>query len=238
VYDDGYKANVETVPCEVAEKYPTLHLVGRNGMHKYNQDHAMMTSMLTVKNILANAPLRRMECQRGRRVPRGGQRWHPASLASPSPGAAPDRRTVRAMRVAALYALLAQLSRYWIVSVLAMSVAWTIFLTLMSAEVRPAAAGVLGYLVGSAVHFALSIRFVFDAAATQKRAARLFGEFALSGLAGIAITGGCIAIATQALGLAAVTGKVFAMLASFTLVYSLRRKVVFASPAPAAPAVS
>jgi putative flippase GtrA len=142
------------------------------------------------------------------------------------------------MRVAALYALLAQLSRYWIVSVLAMSVAWTIFLTLMSAEVRPAAAGVLGYLVGLAVHFALSIRFVFDAAATQKRAARLFGEFALSGLAGIAITGGCIAIATQALGLAAVTGKVFAMLASFTLVYSLRRKVVFASPAPAAPAVS
>jgi protoporphyrinogen oxidase len=58
VYDDGYKANVETVRCELAEKYPTLHLVGRNGMHKYNnQDHAMMTSMLTVKNILANAPL-------------------------------------------------------------------------------------------------------------------------------------------------------------------------------------
>jgi protoporphyrinogen oxidase len=57
VYDDGYKANVETFRCELAEKYPTLHLVGRNGMHKYNQDHAMMTSMLTVKNILANAPL-------------------------------------------------------------------------------------------------------------------------------------------------------------------------------------
>ncbi len=33
---------------------PTLHLVGRNGMHKYNnQDHAMMTAMLTVKNIVA-----------------------------------------------------------------------------------------------------------------------------------------------------------------------------------------
>ena len=141
------------------------------------------------------------------------------------------------MRLTALYALLAQLSR-WIVSVLAMSVDWTIFLTLMSAEVRPAAAGVLGYLVGLAVHFALSIRFVFDAAATQKRPARLFGEFALSGLTGIAITGGCIAIATQALGLAAVTGKGLAMLASFTLVYSLRRKVVFASCVPAAPAVS
>jgi protoporphyrinogen oxidase len=58
VYDDGYKANVETVRSELAEKYPTLHLVGRNGMHKYNnQDHAMMTAMLTVKNIMAGAPV-------------------------------------------------------------------------------------------------------------------------------------------------------------------------------------
>ena len=32
---------------------PGLHLVGRNGVRKYNnQDHAMMTAMLTVKNIL------------------------------------------------------------------------------------------------------------------------------------------------------------------------------------------
>jgi putative flippase GtrA len=108
----------------------------------------------------------------------------------------------------------------------------------MSAGARPAAAGVFGSLVGLVVHFALSMRFVFDAAASRKRPARLFGEFALSGLAGIAITGSSIAIATQALGLAAVTGKVLAMLASFTLVYSLRRKVVFASRPPAAPAVS
>ena len=34
--------------------YPTLHMVGRNGMHRYNnQDHAMMTAMLTVRNIVA-----------------------------------------------------------------------------------------------------------------------------------------------------------------------------------------
>ncbi len=58
VYDDGYKRNVETIRSELAEKYPTLHLVGRNGMHKYNnQDHAMMTSMLTVKNIVAGEML-------------------------------------------------------------------------------------------------------------------------------------------------------------------------------------
>ena len=58
VYDDSYKANVETIRSELAEKFPSLHLVGRNGMHKYNnQDHAMMTAMLTVRNILAGAPL-------------------------------------------------------------------------------------------------------------------------------------------------------------------------------------
>ena len=56
VYDDGYVANVEAVRREFETRYPTLHLVGRNGMHKYNnQDHAMMTAMLTVENILAGA---------------------------------------------------------------------------------------------------------------------------------------------------------------------------------------
>ncbi|TAL81346.1 MAG: FAD-dependent oxidoreductase, partial [Beijerinckiaceae bacterium] len=35
-----------------------LHLVGRNGMHKYNnQDHAMMTGLLTAANIIAGEPI-------------------------------------------------------------------------------------------------------------------------------------------------------------------------------------
>jgi protoporphyrinogen oxidase len=53
VYDDDYAKNVEIVRRELEAKYPNMHLVGRNGMHKYNnQDHAMMTAMLCVKNIL------------------------------------------------------------------------------------------------------------------------------------------------------------------------------------------
>ena len=33
-------------------------MIGRNGMHKYNnQDHAMMTAMLTARNILAGERL-------------------------------------------------------------------------------------------------------------------------------------------------------------------------------------
>jgi protoporphyrinogen oxidase len=58
VYDENYRENVTAVRDELATLYPTLHLVGRNGMHKYNnQDHAMMTGMLTAHNILAGKTL-------------------------------------------------------------------------------------------------------------------------------------------------------------------------------------
>jgi protoporphyrinogen oxidase len=54
VYDDGYRQNVAMIRLDLEGSYPTLHLVGRNGMHKYNnQDHAMMTAMLAARNILA-----------------------------------------------------------------------------------------------------------------------------------------------------------------------------------------
>jgi protoporphyrinogen oxidase len=54
VYDDGYRDNVAMIRLDLEHNYPSLHLVGRNGMHKYNnQDHAMMTAMLTARNILA-----------------------------------------------------------------------------------------------------------------------------------------------------------------------------------------
>ena len=54
VYDADYAIHVAAVRDELAARFPGLHLVGRNGMHKYNnQDHAMMTAMLTVENLLA-----------------------------------------------------------------------------------------------------------------------------------------------------------------------------------------
>jgi protoporphyrinogen oxidase len=58
VYDQGYSGNVEIVRRHLEQSHPTLHLVGRNGMHKYNnQDHAMMTAMLTAENIIAGSHL-------------------------------------------------------------------------------------------------------------------------------------------------------------------------------------
>jgi protoporphyrinogen oxidase len=54
VYDDRYREHVAAIRDEIERRFPTLHLVGRNGMHRYNnQDHAMMTAMLAVRNILA-----------------------------------------------------------------------------------------------------------------------------------------------------------------------------------------
>jgi protoporphyrinogen oxidase len=54
VYDETYLENVRMIRFELGSRFPALHLVGRNGMHKYNnQDHAMMTGMLTAANILA-----------------------------------------------------------------------------------------------------------------------------------------------------------------------------------------
>ena len=54
VYDDSYRENVDAIRLDIETSYPGLHPVGRNGMHKYNnQDHAMMTGMLTARNIMA-----------------------------------------------------------------------------------------------------------------------------------------------------------------------------------------
>jgi protoporphyrinogen oxidase len=58
VYDETYRDHVRAVQLDLEGSFPTLHLVGRNGMHKYNnQDHAMMTAMLTVRNIIAGERL-------------------------------------------------------------------------------------------------------------------------------------------------------------------------------------
>ena len=53
VYDIDYQANVETIRTWLTQNMPNVHPVGRNGMHKYNnQDHSMYTAMLTAENIV------------------------------------------------------------------------------------------------------------------------------------------------------------------------------------------
>jgi len=63
VYDETYAAHVAAMREDLEARFPTLHLVGRNGMHRYNnQDHAMMTAMLSVENIKAGQRLYDIWC--------------------------------------------------------------------------------------------------------------------------------------------------------------------------------
>jgi protoporphyrinogen oxidase len=52
-YDADYKANVDILRGWLAAEAANVYPVGRNGMHKYNnQDHSMYTAMLSVENML------------------------------------------------------------------------------------------------------------------------------------------------------------------------------------------
>ena len=52
VYDGEYRAALDVIK-EWIDGLENFHTVGRNGMHRYNnQDHSMLTAMLAVRNIL------------------------------------------------------------------------------------------------------------------------------------------------------------------------------------------
>ncbi len=51
IYDASYRAHLTRVR-EFIDLIPNLHTIGRNGMHKYNnQDHSMLAAMMTVSNM-------------------------------------------------------------------------------------------------------------------------------------------------------------------------------------------
>ena len=53
MYDATYRDNVDILRAWLATNTTNVHPVGRNGMHRYNnQDHSMYTAMLTVDNIV------------------------------------------------------------------------------------------------------------------------------------------------------------------------------------------
>jgi hypothetical protein len=55
VYDEGYPAALEESKAFLS-RFANLQLVGRNGMHKYNnQDHSMLTAMLAVRNLFGES---------------------------------------------------------------------------------------------------------------------------------------------------------------------------------------
>jgi hypothetical protein len=52
VYDGDYAENLQTIKSYL-DQFENFQTIGRNGLHRYNnQDHAMLTGMLAVRNIL------------------------------------------------------------------------------------------------------------------------------------------------------------------------------------------
>ena len=246
VYDESYKANVEEIRSELAERFPTLHLVGRNGMHKYNNGPRHDDAMLTVKNIMAGETLYDVNVNEDAET----RLARPASArrCRAQPGAGPHRRALpmlprlqRAQRLRSgapcVHAMIAvdrglahrAAARATLVSAFALALDFSLFLTLTSLSVWAPLAGVAGYAAGTVLHYLLSVRFVFDARATDKAPARLFSEFAVTGVSGMAATAIVIAAATDLAGLSALPAKVLAAAVSFLLVFVLRRGVVFSA---------
>lgn len=120
-----------------------------------------------------------------------------------------------------------QLSAYSLASAAALSLDLGIYFSLAHSGYRPAIAGVIGYALGTVLHFVLSSRFVFDREGTKKSESRLFSEFALASIAGLAVTAAVIAIATDIAGMSIFSAKLCAVALSFMVVYVLRRHVVF-----------
>jgi protoporphyrinogen oxidase len=55
VYDLNYSKNIELIKSWIMNFHPNIHPIGRNGMHRYNnQDHSMMTAVLSIRNIIRN----------------------------------------------------------------------------------------------------------------------------------------------------------------------------------------
>jgi protoporphyrinogen oxidase len=53
VYDLDYSNNIETIENWLSKDHKNIFPIGRNGMHRYNnQDHSMMTAVLSIRNIL------------------------------------------------------------------------------------------------------------------------------------------------------------------------------------------
>lgn len=120
------------------------------------------------------------------------------------------------------------LIRYGFASVGALAVDVGVFLALLAANVAAAPASAFGYTFGIIAHWLLSSRKVFQDKVAHGGKARTWQKtlFVISALLGLGLTTAIVGGADYA-GFDPRLAKLVAIVASFTLIYVLRSKVVF-----------
>lgn len=119
------------------------------------------------------------------------------------------------------------LARYLLVSLCALSID-TMFFLALSRWVMPAGwAALAGYGLGIVIHWLLSVRFVFAEQIGGRPTHGQRAGFLLSAGLGLAVTTGTVSTLAH-FGSPALPAKMAAVLLSFTLVYLVRKYVVFA----------
>ncbi|WP_205452080.1 GtrA family protein [Sphingobium estronivorans] len=116
-------------------------------------------------------------------------------------------------------------ARYMLVSLCALCTDMALFLALSHAGLPPAPAAFCGYVGGLALHWMLSIRFVFATQGGVTHAQRL--AFIVSALLGLGITVTMVT-ALCAVGMTPAAAKLFSVPLSFLSVYAIRKYGIFA----------
>jgi putative flippase GtrA len=122
----------------------------------------------------------------------------------------------------------AKLIGYAGISVLALGCDVAIYSANVTQDRNHTLAAILGYTAGLLVHFLLSRKLVFKSKAKGKHELLEALGFALSGIAGLAITAGVVFVSTELLHLGPAISKIIAVGTTFGGVYLLRSNFVFA----------
>jgi putative flippase GtrA len=118
--------------------------------------------------------------------------------------------------------------RYLAVSAIALGCDVAVYASLIGSGIMATAAGAAGYMIGIAVHYVLSARWVFPDADRTRRTAPTLVKFVATGLIGLATTAAIIDVLTRHHFAGAFSAKAAAVVTAYVLVFLLRRAYVFA----------
>jgi putative flippase GtrA len=125
------------------------------------------------------------------------------------------------------FAFFKKLFGYTGVSALALCLDFAIYSWLIFGGINTVLAAALGYLSGLAVSYVFTRSLVFKSKRVGKEAAGEALGFAMTGIVGLAITSGVVAICTHVFDLGPSLAKLAAVGFSFTTVFLMRSQLVF-----------